>query len=211
MTSTSLLRVDNVMNVLAVGAHPDDVEIMCGGTLVKHVLRGDDVYILVLCNEYLNSPAPVRQKEAMESGKRLGAKEIIFGNLKDGHVDHSIDTIRIIEEQIHRIDADTVYTTSVHDNHQDHINVAYATLSAARRHKRVLCCETPSTLQKFSPQIYVDISETFDWKIDALRAHESQIGRSISLDAVTTISRFRGTQIFVAFAEAFEPHRYLLW
>ena len=71
------------MNVLAFGAHPDDIELGCGGTLLKHQKAGHNVYLCVMSDGSEAGDPKVRIKEQEEAAKRLNAKELIWGNFID--------------------------------------------------------------------------------------------------------------------------------
>lgn len=213
------------MKVLAVGAHPDDIEIGCGGTLVLFKRKGHEVYILILTRGEASGDPTVREKECRKAASILGADELIFGNLQDTKITDGIETIMAIENVINQIKPDIIFTHSYKDGHQDHRNTGMAALSAARNSKKVLLYESPAALREFCPQVFVDISTTFDVKLKALEMFGSQASKvyfkgSNMLDhvrnfpyvsnAVEGLARFRGFQAGVTFAEAFEVGKFLL-
>jgi LmbE family N-acetylglucosaminyl deacetylase len=198
------------MNVLAVGAHPDDIELGCGGALLQHVARGDHVTMLVMTTGGRGITTSSRVFEQQDAARVLGAS-LRWGSFKDGSIPDGAPAILAIDEVITRTNAQVVYTHAPRDSHQDHRAVALATLAAARRMRAMLYYETPST-QRFEPTVYVDIADTLDDKFRALCAHESQVMRdgSIDLEALAATARFRGAQARVSHAEGFESSR-LLW
>ena len=198
------------MKVLVVGAHPDDPEVMCGGTVYLHKHRGDDVHFIVATNGGLGGDVIVRRKEAYDAAGVLGVERVSFLGMPEGDILETFQTVRLLEPEIKEFDPDVIYTHSDKDRHQDHRNLAKATFSAARKFSRILTCETPSTLSNFSPTIYTDISNTLEIKVNALKLHKSQLGKAIDLDVITGLASFRGLQINVRHAEAFEPYKYLL-
>ena len=134
-------------NVLAVGAHADDVEIGCGGTIALHRRNGDNVYILVMTeSSYSNYDGKVLRES--EEGKReeenaaniLGVELINLG-FKTKCVPYSSESIEIINEIIDRYKIEMIYTHWYHDTHQDHRRTTQSVLSAARYVKNILMYE----------------------------------------------------------------------
>jgi LmbE family N-acetylglucosaminyl deacetylase len=199
------------VKVLAVGAHPDDVELGCGATLLRHVARGDDVTILVMTAGQLGLVEGMsRRAEQEDAASRLGVR-LCWGGFEDGTVPDGPDAIAVIDEAVATSGAETLYTHAPHDTHQDHRATATAGLAAARRLPTVLQFETPST-QGFEPTVYVDVADTLDQKMAALRSHLSQVLRQgpVDLEAIEAQARFRGFQGRIRYAEAFQSAR-LAW
>lgn len=199
------------MRVLAIGAHPDDIELGCGGTLLVHRRAGHDLFMLVMTGgERGPRGMTTRRAEQEEVARALGA-ELRWGGFTDGAVDTGHDAVRVIEAAIASSRADVIYTHGVGDTHQDHRATAEATLAASRRNVRVLCYETPSSVA-FTPHVYVDIDGLVEAKLDLLRVHLSQVlgNGPVDLEAVEAQARFRGHQGRVRHAEGFTTHR-LLW
>jgi len=199
------------VNVLAVGAHPDDVELGCGATLLRHVARGDDVTILVMTAGQLGLVEGMsRQTEQEDAATRLGVR-LCWGGFEDGSVPDGPEAIAVIDRVIADCDAETLYTHAPQDTHQDHRATSTASLAAARRLPTVLQFETPST-QGFEPTVYVDVADTLDDKMVLLRTHLSQVLRQgpVDLEAIEAQARFRGFQGRIRYAEAFESAR-LAW
>jgi len=198
------------MNVLAVGAHPDDVELGCGGALLRHVAAGDDVTFLVMTTGERgpqDSVSRVLEQEA--AAARIGA-DLIWGGFPDGAIPHSRETVTFIDSVIAATGAEVLYTHGQHDTHQDHVSTALCSLSAARRLNRVLCYQSPSATA-FNPVVYVDVEDAIDDKIAALSCHRSQVERCelVDLEAVEAGARFWGHQARMRFAEAFEVPRFV--
>ncbi len=197
-------------NVLAIGAHPDDIELGCGGTLAAHRAAGDAVTMLVVTGGQ-NGPGQVGQRrtEAEAAARRLDCL-LLWGRLQDCAVTADATTIALIENAIRETEADVVYVHAPDDSHQDHRAVAAATLSAARHSRRVLHYRSPSTI-RFEPSLYVDISAHLDRKLAALACHRSQVESSAMVDpeVVAASARHFGAQARVRFAEAFVPSRFV--
>ena len=159
--------------VLAIGAHPDDVELGCAGTLAKHIAEGDVVKILTMSRGAAGGDSRVRMREARRAAKVLGAT-VEFGNLPDAHISEGFQTIALIERFIRKMQPTHVYTHAPEDTHQDHRAVHAATLVAAREVPNVYCYQAPSSTVDFHPTHFVDINGFVEFKLRAIEAHESQ-------------------------------------
>ncbi len=200
--------------VLAVGAHPDDVELGCGATLLAHSAAGDAVTMLVMSggeNGPGDDAAVVgRRAEQQEAARTLGAR-LMWGGLRDCTLLPDAATVAVVERAIEATGAEVVYVHAPDDSHQDHRAAAAATLSAARRLSRVLHYQSPSTLT-FSPTTFVDVTAFLSGKLAALRAHASQVEMSamVEPDAVVASARHWGAQARIGYAEAFAPTRMVI-
>jgi len=213
------------MKILAVGAHPDDVELGCGATLALFRKKGHRVYILVLTRGEASGDPRARAWECKTAAQTLGAEKLYFGGLSDTKITDGIETIMSVEHVIDRVKPDIVFTHSDKDGHQDHRNAGLASLSAARNVKKVLLYESPAALREFCPQVFVDVSSTFGIKLNALKAFASQASKvyfrgngkpgdesrkfPYVSNAVEGLARFRGFQAGVNLAEAFEVGKFL--
>jgi LmbE family N-acetylglucosaminyl deacetylase len=196
------------MRILAVGAHPDDIELGAGGTIARHVNKGDEVYFLVLTYGEQSGGKRQREKEALESAKILKVKSLFFSGIPDTKVTEGIETIMAIENLINEIKPYRVYTHCHKDRHQDHRNTALATYSAARKVPEILAYESPDSYPNFTPQYYVQITDTIKQKISALKKYRSQQNkRYFEVNAIKGLAQFRGYQIGVPYAEAYEVIR----
>lgn len=208
------MRMVELRTVLAVGAHPDDIELGCGGTLALHKLKGDKVFMLVLTLGEASGDPKVREKECKMAAEIIGVDGLFFGGLTDTRVYDDRETIDVIERVINNVKPDIVYAPSCKDSHQDHRNTAYATLSAGRRCKIILLYEGASTQRDFIPQVFVDISKTFELKIKATMVYSSQLdnergGYRSAVKAIEGLAKFRGYQGRLNVAEAFEVGRFI--
>lgn len=202
--------------VLAIGAHPDDIELGCSATLLRHKKERNIIYLLVLTKGEASGDPEIREKECRRSADLMGAEEIFFGGLEDTKVDDSVETIMTIERIIDQVNPDIIYTHTVKDTHQDHRNAGYATLSAGRRSNKIFMYESPMTFRDFSPQVFVDISDVFELKKKILRSFSSQsnkewwiIGHRAAM-AIEGLAAYRGFQAGVEVAEAFEVGRLVI-
>ena len=198
-------------NILAIGAHPDDIEFGCGGALIKYAQRGHRIFLLVMTGGGLGAPTSTRMEEQMASKEIIGAEEIYWGGYEDTHLIVDIDLIGKIEKVITEVKPDFIFAGFPDDTHQDHRHLAQAIMSATRYIRNVLFYEGPTT-QNFSPQVFVDIADTLEKKIGALKAHRSQVMKTNIEDlSISEIARssanFRGIQGRVKYAEAFQALR----
>jgi LmbE family N-acetylglucosaminyl deacetylase len=204
-----------VTSILAIGAHPDDIELGCGGALSNHVDNGDDVHMLILTTGDAGpGTCEDRTTEQLNAAAALGVKEdnVFWGGLPDGRVsNHELELVHTIEAVISATASTVVYTHGSMDSHQDHRAIAVATWGAARHVRDVLCYDSPSS-HSFNPSVFIDISRNLERKVAALECHASQVSQSAmaSTSLVRTQAGYRGFQARVQAAEGFMPHRMLL-
>jgi LmbE family N-acetylglucosaminyl deacetylase/CheY-like chemotaxis protein len=160
--------------VLAIGAHPDDVEIGVGGILLRHVAEGHDVTVLTLTSGEAGGVAEDRAKESAQAARILGAR-LVHSDLRDTGVSEGASTIAQIQRVLEETGATTVYTHTPRDVHQDHRNVHQATLVAARKVPRIYCYQAPSTTVDFHPTRFVAIDEYLERKLEVIHAYGSQV------------------------------------
>ena len=216
------------MNVLAIGCHPDDVEISCAGTLAKCVKRGDKVTVCQIANGNMGHAIiqpdelrTIRIEEARRAGAMAGI-EVITADVGD-LLPNGCDMAQRdqIVEIIRSVKPDFIITHSPTDYMPDHLAVQKlvfdATFAASVPHygKAEACELTPLFYMdnlagmSFQPTEYVDITDTFDLKLQMLECHESQLkwmrdhDHIDFADFVRTCSKFRGLQCGVDYAEGF--------
>ena len=200
------------MKILAIGAHPDDIEIGCAGSLLKYAGSGHDVYLFVMTPGEMGGEAETRKEEQARSAEIIKIRDLFWGKYKDTQLEtHLNDMISDIEAVIKKIKPDFVFVNYGDDTHQDHRMLSRATISATRYIRNVLFYETPTT-NNFSPTLFIDLKDTMDKKITALLAHKSQVERTniegLSIaDIAKSMAVFRGIQGRVFLAEGFVPLR----
>lgn len=199
------------MNVLAIGAHPDDIEIGCGATLIKYRQKEHKVYTLIMTDGAMGGDNELRRNEQLRSNEIIGVEKMFWGGYKDTQLPLNKDVIAIIEDVIDEVDPVFIFVNYFDDTHQDHRHLAKATISATRYIKNVLFFEVPTT-HNFSPSIFVSIEDVFEEKNRILLAHESQvmktnIGDLSIVDVARAQAGFRGMQGRVKYAEGFVPQR----
>ena len=160
-------------HVLAVGAHPDDVEIGVGGILASHRAAGDSVTILTLSRGGKGGSPNDRQHESLASAELLGAR-LFLEDLVDTEVTSTGPTVSIIERVVAEVNPTVVYTHSSHDRHQDHRAVHEATLVATRTVRTVACFQSPSSTVDFRPSRFVSIDGFTEKKLALLECFRSQ-------------------------------------
>jgi LmbE family N-acetylglucosaminyl deacetylase len=201
------------MNILAIGAHPDDIEFGCGGTLLKYSQQGHSVSLLVLTQGSFGGDPNVRMKEQQAAANFLGVKEIFWGGLKDTELIDSRELILKIDAVVQQVMPDFVFLNYYDDVHQDHRAASQAGVSASRYIKEVLFYEVPTT-QHFEPDIFVNIQDVLDKKLQLLKLHASQVDKTrvenlTILESAQSCANFRGFQGRVKFAEGFKALRVL--
>ena len=163
----------NRRKILAIGAHPDDVEIGCGGILLKHAQAGDEIHILTMSYGSKGGDSIIRYNEAKRSAYALGAV-LHVANLPDTAIPEGSESIKRIEALVKSIKPDVVYTHSLNDAHQDHRNVHRASLVACRGVSQVECYQSPSSTTNFQPTRFVDVSDQFSEKVELINFYRSQ-------------------------------------
>lgn len=199
------------MNILAIGAHPDDVEFGCGGTLIKYARKGARIDLLIMTDGSRGGSARVRRREQRRAAAVLGARRIHWGGYRDTLLPSGRLLIDRMERVIKQVAPDFIFVNFPEDTHQDHRQVARAAISATRYARNVLFYEGPTTVS-FSPTVFIDVADEIEQKIRALRTHESQITRTrIAATSICEIAEasahFRGVQGRVRWAEGFAPLR----
>ena len=197
--------------VLALAAHPDDIEIGCGGALAEYAKRGAEVQLFVATDGAYGGDPEERRREQEKAAAVLGVKMVHWGGFEDTELVVNTELIHALEGQVKAHQPDIVLVNYHEDTHQDHRALAQAAYSATRYVPNVLAYETPTTLN-FDPHVFMDIHATLEHKLKALDAHASQIertniqGLNIVEIALATV-HFRGVQAKLSAAEAFVPVR----
>lgn len=208
------------MNILAIGAHFDDVELGCGGALAKHAAEGDSVFVYVATVSGFSNKNHERVRsndvalaEARNAMKVLGVSELICGafeTLKVEFVDElNLDIIKIVEDK----SIDLVYTHWSGDIHHDHQAVARSALHSCRHVQRLLMYRSNwyhSTLD-FRGNFYVDITDYWQYKEMAIKAHSSEMERTGNkwINFFYNEAANAGQRIGVRYAEVFEVVKWL--
>jgi LmbE family N-acetylglucosaminyl deacetylase len=209
----------NKQVVLALGAHPDDIEIGMGGTVAKLVGMGYDVNLVIatLPNFVETDTKEERKKESTISAKVMGCKTPQFLDLSPEEIIFNRKFVTQIDRIIRNYNPDAIFTQWIGDSHQDHQALTKAVIAAARDSNNVFMYETtiPGGISEtaFRPQLYVDVTETLDSKRNALDCFDSQKIRCghLWVDAIVGRCSYRGYQIKTKYAEAFEVIKVSNW
>jgi LmbE family N-acetylglucosaminyl deacetylase len=189
---------------LVVVAHPDDAEFLCAGTIAKLCAEGWDVnYVLTTSGDMgtrddkmsRSALAAIREKEQVEAAKVLGVNEVVFLRYPDGYYEDTVESRGRIVREIRRLKPDLVITWDPYRQsftHRDHRLTGQSTLDAlyplARNPQgypehlleglQIHRCNEVWLAGSAQPDHYVDVTNYFDIRIQALRKHKSQIGRA---------------------------------
>jgi LmbE family N-acetylglucosaminyl deacetylase len=220
------------MRVLAIGAHPDDVEYHCGGTLLRYKEAGHEVVIGIATNgdqgHYSIPPvelAEIRRAEAQKAAEALDA-ELIWLGFHDGFLGDDETTRLAFVEMIRKAKPHVILAHDPDDYHQDHraaasLSVA-ASFIATLPHVDTASPPIPRTPAlytidhsagaTFRPTDYVDVSEVFERKVALMECHASQVawlkehdGSDVVGD-MRIVNRYRGLSCGALYAEAFRRH-----
>ena len=225
------------LDILAIGVHPDDVELGCSGTLLKHIDNGKKVGILDLTRGELGTrgSGALRIKEAEAARKKMGA--VVRENLKmkDGFFQHTQENLIKIAKVIRKYQPEIVLANAPVDRHPDHGRAAKLTSDACfiaglvkvktYDKKKLQPRWRPKAvyhyIQDYSlePDFVIDVTGYMDKKIDLVMCFESQffnpkskelespISSKSFLDSVRAKSRIYGRVVGVDFAEGFQLPR----
>jgi LmbE family N-acetylglucosaminyl deacetylase len=199
-----------MVNVLFIGAHPDDIELGCGGTLIKHIKNKDNVFAIIASDGEKGNGGNKynRLSETKKAMSEAGLKEsnIFFLHIPDTmFAEYRKRIFNEIERICEEKDIQMVYTHTNKEYHQDHIVVFEETLRGARRVPSIVSYESNAhTLSSFTPNFFVDISDLLNKKSILLNCHISQIGKEYFKNGFESVARFRGSQAKIKYAEAFE-------
>jgi len=197
--------------IIAIGAHPDDIEIGAAGSLKRHVAEGYEVLMVVVTRGSYGAAGNknIRLQEANEAAKLIGAKIIVL-DYQDTECHKDFEKIiRDLEKIVIDYNPDRAYVHYDHEIHQDHVTVSRASVSALRNCPQVLMFEGPSTHPDFTVDYWYDISQYTEDKRSAILAHASEGKKEIlKLDAIESLNRYRGYQCRRQAAEGFKIFRF---
>jgi len=200
---------DSDLNVLCLGAHSDDIEIGCGGTLLRLAAEFPNLCITWVVFSAREKRAAEAQSSAAEFMMDVRQKQIILNEFQDGYFPSSIAMIKDVFENLKNNTApDLIFTHYRHDLHQDHRQVCELTWNTWRNH---LICEYE--IPKYdgdlgSPNFFVNLDrQTCDRKVDLLMHHfQTQANKHwFTQDTFNALLRLRGVECKSpgGFAEAF--------
>lgn len=202
-------------SILAISAHPDDMELEAGGTLAKFAQKGYDVYHIVLTSGYKDNyciSVQQRKDEAKDVANLLGIKELIFFDCQDTNLKCTGDLVTQVDDVVKRIKPKVLISHHPFDSHQDH-KAAAEVAFAVSRHGNVKNVLSSSPLPyrpnifAFRPQFFVDITNTIDLKIEAIEAYVSQyhkFGDVVLTERIKAMAKYFGWAHGYEYAECFE-------
>lgn len=217
-------------SVLVIAAHPDDELLGVGGTVRRLANEGCDIHAVILA-EGITSRSDTRaeankdelivlQSDARKAAEIVGYKSIDFCGLPDNRMDgmELLDVIKIVTRFIDKYKPDTIFTHHHGDLNIDHRITCEAVITACRPVgdccvKRILAFETPSStewdfnyVEPFNPNVFIDISDTLDSKIDAMLCYSSESAEyphPRSSESLRNYAGVRGTSSGYKYAEGF--------
>jgi LmbE family N-acetylglucosaminyl deacetylase len=160
-------------SVLAIGAHPDDVEIGAGGTLLRHRARGDRVTVLTMSGGASGGDPEVRGDEARAAASVLDVG-LVLGDLGNHRIVLGPSAIELISTVVAEVQPDVIYTHTARDLHHDHRAVHAASLVAGKGVKKLYCYQSQSSTQDFQASRFVNVTPHLNGKIRAIKAYASQ-------------------------------------
>lgn len=200
-------------NVLFIGAHPDDIELGCGGTLIKHTQNGDNVYALIFTNGEKGTDRKNgidRKKESVQALTFAGVPlyNINFLQYPDTELwKERQKVMNVITNFCEEYKIHLVYTHSNKAYHQDHVTIFEETIRGAKKVRGIIAYETHGGMNpSFSPTLFVDISDVIVKKMAMLNFHQSQISKNyLKVESVVALAQFRSAQSDeFHYAEGFE-------
>lgn len=196
------------MNILAIGAHPDDIELGCGGLLIKAARQGHNIFMYTITRGGASGDPKQRTDELRRSAQFMGAKHLWLDNFADSKLSVTDELINHIEHFINKASPDLILTHSHGDIHHDHRAIASATVEAARFNSNILSYEIPLT-KSFEPEVFYDISDVVYEKVELIEIFWSQQSKLyLKANAIKGLAEYRALQsrlnTGVKYVEAFE-------
>ena len=202
--------------ILCVSVHPDDETLGCGGTLLKHKATGDEIYCVHVTNGNERQESVIRLLRKLYGFKetyQLGLPEIKLTDIPLSEIIGKLSAV------IQQVKPDYLYIPNRSDAHSDH-RIVFEALTACTKSfrypfiKKIMMCEvisetdfSPALPENiFIPNVFMDISDFIERKYELLNVFESELLTSPytrSIDAILALSKYRGSQINVNYAEAF--------
>lgn len=213
MNGRSAALGGGALSIMAIGAHPDDVELGCGGSLARYAAAGVPVSVLIFSHGRRGAMSHEdRAEESTKAFAHIGVTDVVVLDFPDTGL-HNIhcELVAAIEAHLAARNPNRVYTMFEHDRHQDHRAIYHASTVACRRVPQLLSYETPSSYPNFVPTVFEAIGDTLEQKVEALKCHESQGDRFyMQEEKIRAAAHFRGAQVEREPCEGFIPYRLML-
>ena len=205
------------LTIMVIGAHPDDIELSMGGTLIKYREQGHNLYMVIATDGRRggipagNELVERRRKEAQAAAAHIGV-EPVFLDFEDGRLIYDRTSYEKVIGVYNQVKPDIVFTHDPNDYHEDH-----RTISKLVTDTSWVPVFFSDTCVGFDPQYYVDITNQFELKKKMVMEHVSQIYGSPEFSIITSIeiqNSFRGMQCWnkeIKYAEAFRLCPLLGW
>lgn len=201
--------------VLAIGAHPDDLELAVGGALARLARDGARVVMAVVS---IPSDFETRRAEARRAAGILGCELRVL--VDEGHCARIDDMknhqlVGMLDALVKELAPAAVLTHSAHEFHRDHVAVHNACFATQRlrafdffHFNPTMCRPVPIN---FHPRVYIDVSDTIEQKMAAIEAHASQFrSRGLDSEMYRDLARINGRMVGVKYAEGLDVARMLL-
>jgi len=189
------------LDILVFGAHPDDVELGCGGTIIKEIQRGKKVGIIDFTRGELGTRGNfnIRDIETQKATKLMGVKMRKNLNFKDGFFKNDDEHKLVLIKEIRKYQPEIVITNAPSDRHPDHARASEITINACFLSglEKIITNQKvwrPKSIYHYiqfnnlKPDIVIDISQQMDLKIKVVKAYESQFFNPKSKESETIIS-----------------------
>lgn len=227
------------IDILAIGIHPDDVELSCSGTILKHIALGKTVGILDLSLGELGTRGTpeLRTKEAEAAAEIMGVSFRKQLNLKDGFFENNEQSLRAIIEMIRLYKPEIVLCNAISDRHPDHGRSAKLVSDACfysglikietKHNGQIQTCWRPKVVYHYiqdhfiKPDFVIDVTNFVEKKREAIMAYSSQfydpnskepetpISSKDFMDSVDAKMRIFGRAIGASYAEGFTADRFI--
>jgi LmbE family N-acetylglucosaminyl deacetylase len=199
--------------VVAIGAHPDDLELAVGGTLARFAQHGAHVVMAIVS---IPSEFDTRRAEAQRAAAILGCELKILADDGCTRIDDikTYQLVGMLDELVRGLEPAAVLTHSGNEFHRDHVAVHNACVSTQRLRPFDFLHFNPTMTRAvpvaFHPRAYIDITETIDLKMQAIEAHASQFAsRGLDSDMWRDLARLQGRMVGVKYAEGIDISRML--
>lgn len=183
------------MKILAVGAHYDDIELNCAGTLIKAFKMGAEINLVVCTDGSKGGDKNERKAEQELVNKDIGYIKVRYLGYSDGTLSHDDKLVKNLDMIIRDLEPDYIFTHSETDFHQDHVAVAKSVRSANRNaHASLITFPSQDLKYPFNANLYIDITNLFDRKLEIVKKYKSQLHRPWLQDD-TLIARSIGSGV----------------
>jgi LmbE family N-acetylglucosaminyl deacetylase len=207
--------------VLAIGAHHDDIELGCGGTLARMAREGHDVHVYIVTQSGYVNPKGELVRASGDAEAEAAAAAAILGitlhtdTFQTLHLEFAERLNTAVRGKVEELRPDTVFTHTVTDVHSDHWALGRATMHATRHVPRLAMYRSNwyQSHVPFHPTLYIDVSATLETKIEAIKAYKTEYERAGRkwVEYFTNQARNDGIALGVQYAEAFQVVRWLSW